>query len=53
MQKKLKHISKAGGYMIKTYRSGFKSRPLVRDRIGDNGKVAEIGSPSLLGANYG
>ena len=39
--------------MIKTYRSGFKFRPLVRDRIGDNGKVAYMVIPSLSGVNNG
>jgi len=39
--------------MIKTYRSGFKFRPLIRDSIGDNGKVAYMVTPSLSGVNNG
>lgn len=39
--------------MIKIYHSGFKFCPVARDSLLNNGKVAEIGSPSLSGANYG
>ena len=39
--------------MINIYCSGFKFRPVVRDSLLNNGKVAEISSPSLSGANYG
>ena len=39
--------------MIKTYRSGFKFRPLVRDNLLSNGKVAYVVIPSLSGVNNG
>lgn len=39
--------------MIKIYCSGFKFRPVVRDSLLSNDRVAEISIPPLSGAIYG